>query len=221
MDQTEIINKTTVFVKETLKGAEAGHDYFHIERVYKNATKIAATENVNSFIVELGALLHDIADAKFHDGDETIGPRLAKEFLLKNELPSAVTDHVLSIIENMSFKSSLGNVSFTSIEMNIVQDADRLDAIGAIGIARALYNNPELLIMDEATSALDNITEKQVIEAIEALKGTRTIIMIAHRLTTVMNCDKLYFMKNGEIIKEGTYQELLNESSNFRKMALG
>ncbi|MEO8949197.1 MAG: ABC transporter ATP-binding protein [Mucilaginibacter sp.] len=90
-----------------------------------------------------------------------------------------------------------------------------------IGIARAIYHNPELLIMDEATSALDNITERQVIEAIEALKGKRTIIMIAHRLTTVMNCDKLYFMKGGKIIKEGTYDELLNESSNFRKMALG
>ena len=73
MTQSEIINKTIAFVKETLKGAEGGHDYFHIERVHKNVTRIAATENVNSFIVELGALLHDIADAKFHDGDENIG----------------------------------------------------------------------------------------------------------------------------------------------------
>ncbi len=89
-----------------------------------------------------------------------------------------------------------------------------------IGIARAIYNNPELLIMDEATSALDNITEKQVIEAIEALKGKRTIIMIAHRLTTVMNCDRLYYMERGEIIKAGNYQELIKESSNFRKMTL-
>ena len=89
-----------------------------------------------------------------------------------------------------------------------------------IGIARALYNNPDVLIMDEATSALDNITEKYVINAIESLKGKRTIIMIAHRLTTVMNCDRLFIMQNGKIMSEGSYDELLKTNDYFREMAL-
>lgn len=89
-----------------------------------------------------------------------------------------------------------------------------------ISIARALYNNPQVLVMDEATSALDNITEKYVIEAIERLRGDRTIIMIAHRLTTVRNCDVIYMLDEGEIIAQGTYDELLETSTEFRKMSL-
>ncbi len=89
-----------------------------------------------------------------------------------------------------------------------------------VGIARALYNNPQVLIMDEATSALDNITEKVVINAIERLRGDRTVIMIAHRLTTVQNCDMIYLMDEGEIIDSGTYEELLLKSPKFREMSL-
>ena len=137
MTQSEIINKTIAFVKETLKGAEGGHDYFHIERVHKNVTRIAATENVNSFIVELGALLHDIADAKFHDGDENIGPAKARSFLQTLKVDDAVIDHVENIIQNISFKGGNFTASFSSPELAVVQDADRLDALGAIGIARA------------------------------------------------------------------------------------
>lgn len=89
-----------------------------------------------------------------------------------------------------------------------------------VGIARALYHNPDILVMDEATSALDNITEKQITEAIEALRGERTIIMIAHRLTTVQNCDLLYLMKDGEIIEKGTYSDLISKNKEFREMAM-
>jgi len=89
-----------------------------------------------------------------------------------------------------------------------------------IGIARALYNNPQVLVMDEATSALDNITEKYVVKAIDQLRGEKTLIMIAHRLTTVKNCDTIYMMKEGEIISEGTYDELLENSKEFREMSL-
>lgn len=89
-----------------------------------------------------------------------------------------------------------------------------------IGIARALYNNPQVLVMDEATSSLDNLTEKFVIEAIERLRGDRTIIMIAHRLTTVQNCDTIYMMKEGQVVDQGTYDELLKNSKDFRKMSL-
>lgn len=130
------ISKTITFVKEQLKGAEGGHDWFHIERVYNNAMLIAKNENVDVLVVALGALLHDIADSKFHDGDETVGPKVAREFLFSINANSTVIEHVIQIIENISFKG--GNVAqkFKSLELDVVQDADRLDAIGAIGIAR-------------------------------------------------------------------------------------
>ncbi len=136
MKSTSLIDKTIVFVKTTLAQAEGGHDWFHIERVYKNALLIAATEICDGEIVQLAALLHDIADSKFHDGDETIGPRIARRFLEEENVDSETIDHVVAIIENISFKG--GNVArkFSSVELDIVQDADRLDAIGAIGIAR-------------------------------------------------------------------------------------
>jgi uncharacterized protein len=139
MTNDAIINATMAYVKETLQGAEGGHDWFHIERVYKNALLIAEDENVNELVVALSALLHDIADAKFHDGDETIGPRMAKEFLKSISIDTKFIDHVVKIIENISFKSSLEKKTnkFNTIELQVVQDADRLDAIGAMGIARA------------------------------------------------------------------------------------
>jgi len=139
MNNSEIINKTIQFVKSTLQGAEGGHDWFHIERVWKNAKLIAKEENVDLFVVELGALLHDIADAKFHNGDESIGPKKARQFLESIDVDDSIIQHIESIINNISYKNSLESQSkkFTSIELDVIQDADRLDAIGAIGIARA------------------------------------------------------------------------------------
>lgn len=131
-----LIEKTIVFVKEKLKDAEGGHDWFHIERVYNNALNIAQHENCDTTIVALGALLHDIADSKFHDGDETLGPKLAWEFLEKQNVSEDTIIHVVNIIENISFKGGNFERKFSSIELDVVQDADRLDAIGAIGIAR-------------------------------------------------------------------------------------
>ena len=141
MNQDAIIKNTIAFVKKTLENAESGHDWFHIERVYNNAKLISKGEEADDFIVSLGALLHDIADAKFHDGDETIAPKLAAEFLVLQNVDSFVIDQVIKIIENISFKNSLSGKSdqFNSTELEIVQDADRLDAIGAIGIARAFH----------------------------------------------------------------------------------
>lgn len=136
MNSEDIINQTIAFVKKTLSNAEGGHDWFHIERVYKNSLLIAKTEPVNTFIVALGALLHDIADSKFHNGDETIGPKIAREFLFKNNVDSQIIEHVIRIIENISFKGGNESQKFKSPELDVVQDADRLDAIGAIGIAR-------------------------------------------------------------------------------------
>lgn len=136
MNNTDLIAKTVLFVKEKLKDAEGGHDFFHIERVYKNAILIAKNETCNIRVVQLGALLHDIADSKFHNGDETIGPRIAREFLESEQVDEAIITHVVNIIENISYKGGNTSKQFQSIELDIVQDADRLDAIGAIGIAR-------------------------------------------------------------------------------------
>lgn len=142
MTANKLIEQTISFVKETLKDAEGGHDWFHTHRVFLNASSIAKTEEVDPLIISLGALLHDIADAKFHDGDESVGPKVASEFLISIDVDQNVIDHVVLIIENISFKSSLddqtnGHKRFNSLELLVIQDADRLDAIGAIGIARA------------------------------------------------------------------------------------
>jgi uncharacterized protein len=137
MNDSEIVNRTILFVKAKLDNAEGGHDWFHIERVFKNALLIADGEDCNLMIVKLGALLHDIADSKFHNGDETVGPKIAREFLETQNLDEISLNHVIQIIENISFKGGHGLKEFSSKELDVVQDADRLDAIGAIGIARA------------------------------------------------------------------------------------
>jgi uncharacterized protein len=138
MDQEKIIANTIIFVKDTLKNAEGGHDWFHIERVFKNAILISREEKVDIFVVSLAALLHDIADAKFYNGDETVGPRIASEFLVKQDVSKNIIEHIINIIKDISFKNSFDKETktFTSKELQVVQDADRLDAIGAIGIAR-------------------------------------------------------------------------------------
>jgi len=151
MSNNQLIEATKTFVKTSLAHAEGGHDWFHVLRVYNNSLLIAKDEQVDMIIVALGSLLHDIADSKFHDGDETVGPKIARQFLFKHNVDSLVIEHVISIIENISFNKSLDDdEKFQSQELDVIQDADRLDAIGAIGIARcfnyggfknrALYN---------------------------------------------------------------------------------
>jgi uncharacterized protein len=136
MNNSVLIENTIEFVQQKLQNAEGGHDWFHIERVYKNSLLIAKDENCDLVVVQLGALLHDIADSKFHNGDESIGPKTARVFLENQKVEENIIQHVVDIIENISFKGGNFNKNFTSIELEIVQDADRLDAIGAIGIAR-------------------------------------------------------------------------------------
>jgi uncharacterized protein len=137
MTNEEVISKTESFVQQTLVNAEGGHDWWHIERVRRLAKKIANAEKANPFVVELGALLHDIADAKFNNGDEAIGPAMAAAFLTSLKVEESIITHVVNIIQHISFKTGNTKHIFTSIELDIVQDADRLDALGAIGIARA------------------------------------------------------------------------------------
>lgn len=132
----EHIEKTINFVKEKLKGAEAGHDWFHIERVWKLSKKISEKEGGNIEVIELSALLHDIADPKFHNGDETLATKISSEFLKSIKVEENIINQVLYIIENISFKNREESHQNPSLELQIVQDADRLDAIGAIGIAR-------------------------------------------------------------------------------------
>ena len=138
MNKEKIITATIAFVKKELKNAEGGHDWFHIARVFKNSILISKDEKVDVFVVSLAALLHDIADPKFYNGDETVGPRVAIKFLKEQEVDEKIINHVVDIIKHISYKNSFNTASkkFTSIELKVVQDADRLDAIGAIGIAR-------------------------------------------------------------------------------------
>lgn len=132
-----LTEKTITFVKATLAEAEGGHDWFHIERVWRLARHIGENEgNVDMGVVELGALLHDIADSKFHDGDEEIGPKTARAFLESEGAPEETIVHVENIIRHISFKGSFEGQKWMSPELAVVQDADRLDALGAVGIAR-------------------------------------------------------------------------------------
>jgi len=137
MDHSTVINNAVQFVKDTLQNAEGGHDWWHIHRVWTNARLIAQTEDVDMLTVELAALLHDIADSKFNNGDEEIGPAIAGEYLTSIDIHPATIRHVKNIIRYMSFKAGFDEPVFHSPELAVVQDADRLDAIGAIGIARA------------------------------------------------------------------------------------
>lgn len=130
------ITLTINFVKEKLEGAEAGHDWFHIERVWKLSKKIAEKEGGNLEVIELSALLHDIADPKFHNGDETLALKISKDFLEEIHVNAKLIEQVLFVIKNISFKNRAEAPENPPLELQIVQDADRLDAIGAIGIAR-------------------------------------------------------------------------------------
>ncbi len=147
-NHTNLISRTRDFVKTELTNAEGGHDWFHTFRVWKTACFIAEEEPADRLVVELAALLHDVADSKFNDGDEEAGPRKAAGFLQREGVSDEVLCHVVNIIRHISFKGGNHQQAFRSTELDIVQDADRLDAIGAIGIARTFnyggYKNREL-----------------------------------------------------------------------------
>ncbi|MBT5808118.1 HD domain-containing protein [Candidatus Uhrbacteria bacterium] len=136
MNHDETIQKTITFVKDTLAEAEGGHDWWHISRVWSLAKLILEDEKADRLVVELGALLHDIADSKFHGGNEDVGPEKAIVFLESLDVDTEVISHVENIIRHVSFKGGNHEQAFRSPELDLVQDADRIDAIGAIGIAR-------------------------------------------------------------------------------------
>ncbi len=136
MEENIRIKKTVTFVKDQLKYAEGGHDWWHILRVWNTAKTIAAVEGGNLLVIELAALLHDIADSKFHQGDESLGPKVATGFLKSLELDERLIQQVVFIIGHMSFKGGKEQPENKLLEFQVVQDADRIDAMGAIGIAR-------------------------------------------------------------------------------------
>lgn len=138
MNQQAVIDATAAYVKNLLEGEGSGHDWWHIYRVWKNALHIASQEKeADLYVVELAALLHDIGDHKFHNGDETVGPRMVRSWLEKQQAEEALIQKICNIVSDLSFKGAGTSSAMTSLEGRIVQDADRLDAIGAIGIARA------------------------------------------------------------------------------------
>ena len=132
-----VIEKIAIEVKKRSEGEGSGHDWWHTYRVWKMAQHIGCEEGVDMFVVELAAFLHDIADHKFHNGDDTVGPKTARQLLTEHSIPGDVIDHVCEIIGAMSYKGAGVTTEMRTLEGKIVQDADRLDAIGAIGIARA------------------------------------------------------------------------------------
>lgn len=216
MKDSILIENTIIFVKDTLEGAEGGHDWFHIERVLNNSRLIANAEKADLQIVELGALLHDIADSKFHNGDESVGPQVAADFLRSQNVSEEKIDHVVKIIQNISFKGGNIDQNFTSIELDIIQDADRLDALGAIGIARtfnyggfkgrALYDpqiKPKLNMTKEEYKVSNAPTINHFYEKLLLLKdrmNTKTGRRIAADRHTFMKdfLDQFYAEWNGQ-----------------------
>jgi uncharacterized protein len=136
-EQAQVVTLTAQHVRSLLEGEGTGHDWWHIERVWRMAEHIGYAEGGQPFVVALGALLHDIADWKFHGGDLEAGPRAARAWLRSLAVDDGIVDHVCAVVEQVSFKGALVPDATASREAMIVQDADRLDALGAIGIARA------------------------------------------------------------------------------------
>lgn len=211
MQEQEIIQQTIDFVKKTLAGAEAGHDWFHIERVYKTALTINESAQADTLIVSLAALLHDIADSKFNNGDEEIGPRIAAEFMESLNLAPEIILHVKQIILNMSYKASLGTVTFHSNELEVVQDADRLDAIGAIGIARAFtYGGfKNRVLYDPAIPPVENMSK-------EAYKNT-TAPTINHFYEKLLLLKDLMRTEKGKAMAQQRHDFMLQYLEQFYK----
>jgi uncharacterized protein len=171
MPQTDLIDRTASHVQAVLSGDGTGHDWWHVYRVWEMARRIGRAENADLLIVELAALLHDIADWKLHDGDSSVGPKMAREWLGSLDLAPAVTQHICQIVANISFKGAAVGQQPLSLEGQIVQDADRLDAMGAIGIARAFAfgGAKGRAIYDPAMAPAEHRTPEAY------LKGTHTI----------------------------------------------
>lgn len=209
--KNSIINNVIAKVKLQLDGAEAGHDWFHVERVWKLARKIQEQEGGDSTVIELSALLHDIADPKFHQGDEELALKMSSEILSENRVQQEVIDQIIFIIKNMSFKNRGEVTENLPLELKIVQDADRLDAIGAIGIARTFNfggfrNN---LMYDPQISPKLNMTKE------EYKKSTGTTIN--HFYEKLLLLRDLMNTTTGKKLAEERHQFMLDFLDQFYK----
>jgi len=202
MNKDQIIIQTTEYIKAKLMGEGSGHDWWHVYRVWKNAIHIGKQESVDLFVVELAALLHDVADWKFHDGNEEIGPQVAKDWLESLGVSEEIVSHVCQIIKDISFKGAGVVTAMKTTEGMVVQDADRLDALGAIGIARTfayggsknreMYNpdiNPEMHASFEQykksqETSINHFYEKLLL--LKELMNTATAKQIAEKRHAVM-----------------------------------
>ncbi len=160
MTHSKIIESLKTKIKSQFENDSSGHDWFHIERVWRNAKAIAKKENADIFLTELGALLHDIADHKFVDDFRKESSKRTNELLSPFHLSHDTITSVQHIVLHTSFKGGIGKNEMKSLEGKIVQDADKLDAIGAIGIARTfafggkfghILFDPEVLSIEHKT----------------------------------------------------------------------
>mgnify|MGYP003321219611 FL=1 len=197
---TSIISKTCEFVENKLEGDGSGHDWWHIFRVWTLAKKIAVEEKAQMEIVELGSLLHDIADWKFHGGDDSIGPAMAQEFLSNNDVDPQLTESVVDIVSTISYKGAGVATPMKTLEGKIVQDADRLDAIGALGIARTFayggYKNRLIYHPDEKPVLHQSYTDYKKNEGHTINHFYEKLLLLRERMNT----------KTGKRIADGRHQ---------------
>lgn len=191
MTKSEVVKKTREHIKKLMSGEGTGHDWFHIDRVVKNAKLISKKEGGDAFIIELAALLHDIADWKFHDGNTKIGARKAEEWLKKLGVKTKDIQKIVEIVEHISYKGGTNTHSMQSIEGKIVQDADRLDAIGALGIARVFAFGGSM-----KRAIHDPLNKPKLLKSFEAYKK-RTQTSINHFY------EKLLLLRNKMNTKTG------------------
>ena len=217
MNKLEVIVQTVEFVKKKLSNDTSGHDWWHIYRVWQNAKHIGQKEKADLFIVELGALLHDIADWKFHDGDFTKGPQVAGKWLEKCGVEKEIIDRVKHIVENVSFKGAKVKSKMKSLEGKVVQDADRLDAIGAIGIGRCftyggyagveMYNPDQKPVLHKSfeeyskshSSSINHFYEKLLL--LKNLMNTKTGKRLAQRRHVFMKLYLREFLQEWQVVR--------------------
>jgi len=206
MDQQDILQKTADHVKELFSGEGSGHDWWHIYRVWQLAKHIGEKEGADMFVVELAALLHDIADFKFHGGDVTAGPRVARAWMEKLNVEEDIIAHICEIITNLSYKGAKVENKISTKEGCVVQDADRIDAIGAVGIARTFaYSEHAGHTMHDPESKI------QLHESFEAYKN--------HKGTTINHFyEKLLLLKDR--MNTETAKQLAQDRHEYMKQFL-
>ena len=209
MNQQAIISQTADMLKQKFSEESSGHDWWHIFRVWQNAITIGKKEDANLYVVELAALLHDVADYKFHDGDEKIGGEVSKQWMQEVGVDSETIEAVVDIVNNVSFKGGKNAKKMQSIEGQAVQDADRLDAIGAIGIARCFayggYKGNEMYNPDKEPNL--NMSKEEY----KTQKGTQ----INHFYEKLLLLKDLMNTKTGKEMANARHDYMLNYLDEF------